>query len=508
MLTRTLEKTTVPSHLHQKCLRQYSRSLYFILLVFLLNTTVTGTDTATRPNIIFIFADDLAYDVLEVTGEQQPRTPHLDHLARAGAVFTHAYNQGGWHGAICVASRSMLNTGRFLWHAQRMGKTTTDKRGGDKLWSQYFHDAGYTTFFSGKWHLQTDVTKVFDIVKHVRPGMPADTPASYDRPRKDDPWKAWDPAQGGYWQGGKHWSEVLASDACDFLKEEAQDNKPFFMYLAFNAPHDPRQAPKEFIDAYPLQDIAVPESFVPEYPYKDAIGCDAQLRDERLAPFPRTPHAVQVHRQEYYAIISHLDQQIGRIIDAIKKSEYAENTLIIFSADHGLAVGNHGLLGKQNMFDHSVRVPFILQGPGIEQGQHFSTPIYLQDVMPTALEFAEIEVPAHIQFRSLVPILRKQRADNYDAIYGGYMQSQRMIIQDGFKLILYPTIGKTLLFNLQTDPNELNNLATSAKEKKQLQQLFAALLNLQKETGDTLDLKALYPILSRNTEASRAGLSQ
>ena len=508
MLTRTSEKTTVPSHLHQKCLRQYSRSLYFILLVFLLNTTVTGTDTATRPNIIFIFADDLAYDVLEVAGEQRPRTPHLDDLARSGVVFTHAYNQGGWHGAICVASRSMLNTGRFLWHAQRMGKTTTDKRGGDKLWSQYFHDAGYTTFFSGKWHLQTDVTKVFDIVKHVRPGMPADTPASYDRPRKDDPWKAWDPAQGGYWQGGKHWSEVLASDACDFLKEEAQDNKPFFMYLAFNAPHDPRQAPKEFIDAYPLQDIAVPESFVPEYPYKDAIGCDAQLRDERLAPFPRTPHAVQVHRQEYYAIISHLDQQIGRIIDAVKKSEYAENTLIIFSADHGLAVGNHGLLGKQNMFDHSMRVPFILQGPGIEQGQHFSTPIYLQDVMPTALEFAEIEVPAHIQFRSLVPILRKQRAGNYDAIYGGYMQSQRMIIQDGFKLILYPTIGKTLLFNLQTDPNELNNLATSAKEKKRLQQLFAALLNLQKETGDTLDLKALYPILSRNTEASRAGLSQ
>ena len=496
------EKTIMSWTPCQKDLMPYCRGLYSISMVLLLHTmaagVATGTDTPKRPNIIFIFADDLAYNVLETTGGHQPRTPHLDNLAQAGSVFTHAYNQGGWHGAICVASRSMLNTGRFLWQAQREVKPLTKKSRSKKLWSQYFQDAGYTTFFSGKWHLQTDVTNVFDIVKHVRPGMPADTPASYDRPRKEDLWKAWNPAQGGYWQGGKHWSEVLANDACDFIKGGVPDNTPFFMYLAFNAPHDPRQAPKEFIDAYPLENIAVPKSFVPEYPYKDAMGCDAQLRDERLAPFPRTPHAVQVHRQEYYAIISHLDQQVGRILDLIKASKYAENTLIIFSADHGLAVGNHGLLGKQNMFDHSMRVPFILKGPGIESGQRFSTPIYLQDIMPTTLEFAEIDVPEHIQFRSLVPILRKQRVDNYDAIYGGYMQSQRMIVQNGFKLILYPTIRKILLFDLQADPNELHNLANSPKQKKRLQQLFTELLNLQRETGDTLNLQALYPVLARS----------
>lgn len=450
-----------------------------------------------QPNIIFIFADDLAYDTIGTAGGQKPNTPHLDTLAREGTVFTHAYNQGGWHGAICVASRSMLNTGRFLWHAQRQTNRPDQLRIKDRLWSQYLKEAGYHTFFTGKWHLNTDVETVFDVVKHVRPGMPRDTPESYHRPRKDNAWKAWDTAQGGYWKGGQHWSEVLANDACDYLRKEAAGEQPFFMYLAFNAPHDPRQAPKEFVDAYPLDDMALPSSFMGEYPYKDAIGCTAQLRDEQLGPFPRTPHAVKVHRQEYYAIISHMDAQIGRILDAVDKAQLDDNTLIIFSADHGLAVGNHGLLGKQNMFDHSIRVPFIVKGLDIQSGETNSTPIYLQDIMPTTLEFAKITVPEHVQFRSLVPILRKQRQANYDAIYAGYMQSQRMITEDGFKLILYPAIKKVLLFNLQSDPEEMYDLATKPEQKQRIQRLFTELLELQSQTGDTLDLRSLFPTLSQ-----------
>ena len=478
---------------------QFLRRVNFLLLFWLPVAVVMGAPPTRRPNIIFLFADDLTHDMLESAGEQRPRTPHLDDLARAGTVFTHAYNQGGWHGAICVASRSMLNTGRFLWHAQRQADRHTDEDTRERLWSQYFQDAGYTTFFSGKWHLKTNVAEVFDIVKHVRPGMPADTPDSYDRPRDGDPWKPWDSAQGGYWKGGCHWSEVLANDACHFLKEGVRSDKPFFMYLAFNAPHDPRQAPKEFVESYPVEEIAIPESFVPEYPDKDAIGCDAKLRDERLAPFPRTPHAVQVHRQEYFAIISHLDEQIGRVLNTLQQSKYAGNTIIVFSADHGLAVGKHGFLGKQNMYDHSVRVPLILKGPGIEPGKRFATPIYLQDIMPTTLEFADIRVPEHVQFRSLLPILSKQRAENYESIYGGYMQSQRMITKNGFKLILYPTIRRILLYDLQADPEELHNLATNPNHKNRIQKLFRELVKLQIQTGDPLNLQTFYPNLAGNT---------
>ena len=99
------------------------------------------------------------------------------------------------------------------------------------------------------------------------------------------------------------------------------------------------------------------------YPYKDKIGCSHNLRDEKLAPMPRTKHSIKVNRQEYYAIITHMDVQIGRILDSLEKSGMAENTYIFYSSDHGLGVGHHGLLGKQNLYEHSTCVPFIVKGP-------------------------------------------------------------------------------------------------------------------------------------------------
>jgi choline-sulfatase len=267
------------------------------------------------------------------------------------------------------------------------------------------------------------------------------------------------------------------------------------MYLAFNAPHDPRQSPKEYVDQYPLDEISVPANFVPEYPFKDAMGCGQGLRDERLAPFPRTPYAVKVNRQEYYAIATHMDTQVGRILNALERTSKADRTYIIFTSDHGLAVGRHGLMGKQNMFDHSVRVPLILTGPGIPKDRRIDGDVYLQDVMPTTLELAGVPVPEHVEFKSLLPIIRGQRNRNYDAIYGAYLERQRMVRQDGFKLILYPTIQQVLLFDLQADPDETVNLADDPKHQVTKKRLFATLLKLQQETEDSLDLKAAFPDL-------------
>ena len=136
------------------------------------------------------------------------------------------------------------------------------------------------------------------------------------------------------------------------------------------------------------------------YPYKDQIGNQHRLRDENLAPMPRTEHAVKVHRQEYYAIIEHMDTQIGRVLDTLEKSGQADNTYIFFSADHGLAVGRHGLFGKQNMYEHSTRVPFIAVGPGIRQGVKIDAPIYLQDVHPTTLELAGVKPADKVEFKA------------------------------------------------------------------------------------------------------------
>jgi choline-sulfatase len=198
---------------------------------------------------------------------------------------------------------------------------------------------------------------------------------------------------------------------------------------------------------------------------------------------------VKVHRQEYYAIISHMDAQIGRILDALAETGQTDNTYIVFTADHGLACGHHGLLGKQNMFDHSVRVPMILIGPEFPAGERIAAPVYLQDVMPTTLELADLDVPDHVQFRSLLPLVRGERSQSYDAIYGAFRQTQRMVTLSDYKLIVYPEVPKLLLFNLREDPLETNNLADDPEHRDKAAKLLAKLRELQAATGDTLALE-------------------
>jgi len=469
----------------------------FVLSIFCILMSAAQL-RADQPNFLFIFADDQCFQTINELGNKEIETPNLDTLARSGVTFSHTYNMGGWNGAICVASRTMLNTGRFIWNANEVHPHLANEVAEDRFWAKILSNAGYETYFSGKWHVgkNTVCEAAFDHARHIRPGMPNQTPAGYNRPFKDKPdaWSPFDKSFDGFWKGGKHWSEVLADDAVDYLDQSSQRNKPFFMYLAFNAPHDPRQAPKEYVDKYPLDKIAVPKSFLPEYPYKDDIGCSAKLRDEKLAPFPRTEYAVKVHRQEYYAIITHMDAQIGRILEALDKTGKRDNTYIIFTADHGLAVGHHGLIGKQNQYDHSIRVPFMMCGPDLKPGKTVDTSIYLQDVVPTTLELANIEKPEHVDFNSLVPLLRGQSEKHtYDAIYGAYMMLQRSVTFEDFKLIVYPKANKVRLYDLKNDPLEQKDLADDAKFQDTKQRLIDRLLNLQAEMHDPLNLR---PMLS------------
>jgi len=450
-----------------------------------------------KPNVLFIFADDMTFEAIGAFGSEV-HTPNLDRLAKNGVTFTHAYNQGAWHGAVCVASRTMLNTGRFLWNAKGIEKKLGEEKEAGHFWSQYMKQAGYDTYYSGKWHVGTKVDDLFDVVSHVRPGMPGPTnlPQAYNRPHQDKPdaWSPYDRSLEGYWKGGTHWSEVLGDDGVEFIGQAAGKKNPFFMYLAFNAPHDPRQSPKEFVEKYPLDEVEVPENFLPEYPYKDGMGCSKKLRDEKLGPFPRTEYAVKVHRQEYYAIITHMDEQVGRMLDALENQGLDKNTFVFFTADHGLACGHHGLMGKQNMYDHSMRVPLMVMGPGIGHGT-IGSPVYLQDIMPTALELAGADIGPQVQFKSLLGAMRGQGGP-YDAVYGGYMNLQRMVTDDGYEMILYPKIKKVRLYNLKKDPEEMTDLADVENYDGIRKKLFAKLLTLQVETGDPLDLKAVYPELS------------
>jgi arylsulfatase A-like enzyme len=469
--------------------------IFTILVTLPVTVTVAAAD---KPNVLFLFADDQAFDTVHATGNDQIRTPNIDRLVERGTTFTHAYNQGGWHGAVCVASRTMMVTGRFLWNARKaegdLKKTWVPQR---KLWPQLMADQGYQTFFSGKWHIKVAAPEVFEVARHVRGGMPRQTDAGYNRPQSPDDhsWLPWDRKRGGFWQGGTHWSEVLGNDAVDYMELAKADERPFFMYLAFNAPHDPRQSPKSFVDLYPADQIKMPADFLPEYPYE--IGSN-RIRDEKLAPFPRTEHAVQVNRQEYYAIVTHMDEQIGRILDALEETGQADNTWIFFTADHGLACGHHGLLGKQNMHDPSVRVPFIVAGPSVPVNKSHSRRIYLQSVMATALELAGAGHPEHVQFDSLLDDLGDDSVSSQGVAYGAYTDHQRMITVGDDKLILYPKIAKKLLFDLKSDPLEMHDRADQPETLALQRVLFEVLQDEQLKTGDKLQLADVFSELTTN----------
>ncbi len=450
-----------------------------------------------RPNVLFVFADDQCYRTINALGNEEIQTPTLDALAARGTTFTHCFNMGSWSGAVCVASRTMLNTGRFVWRANAVYETSEAERVAGRWWSEYMKKAGYRTYFTGKWHCMADAEKAFDVAHHVRPGMPNQTPTGYNRPLADgtDPWSPSDPKFGGYWKGGRHWSEIVADDAVAFLEDARRQDKPFFMYVAFNAPHDPRQSPREFVDRYPVENVAVPVNYLPVYPHKDQIGLGVTLRDEMLATFPRSEYGVRVNRQEYYAIITHMDQQIGRILAQLESTDQADNTWVIFTADHGLACGQHGLMGKQNMYDHSLRVPFMVVGPGVKKGQRISKPIYLQDAMATALDLAEVQKPGHVEFHSIRPMLDGAPSP-YDSIYGAYLELQRAIRTDDYKLVLYPKAKIYRLFDLNQDPEEMVDLASRTDMQTVIKKLFSKLLEQQERMDDTLDLKHVYPQLS------------
>ena len=387
-----------------------------------------------KPNIVFLYADDFAYWAISALGNEIIQTPNLDRLVTRGVNFSNAFNMGGWNGAICIASRSMLISGRSIWKANDINRRwgENDTAAHSQTWGRLMSSASYNTFATGKWHIQADPEQVFGDTININPGgMPPDhltgTPGLYDQVKEayangddfyallppgynrplsetDNSWTASDPAHNGFWTDGTHWSEVQRVDAINFIDSASKSENPFFLYLAFNAPHDSRQSPQEFLDLYSLEDIPLPENWLPEYPHLDEMGDLRVMRDEMLGPVPRTPYAIRTHMREYYAIISHLDAQIGLVLQSLEERGLMDNTYIFFTGDNGLSVGQHGLLGKQNMFDHTIHVPLIAVGPDLPPAKEVSSDIYLQDIMATSLALAGIQKPDSVDFNSFLDL--------------------------------------------------------------------------------------------------------
>lgn len=493
-----------------------------ILLIILLQFWKSDAQTKVAPNFLFILTDDQTYASIHALNNAEIHTPNMDRLSEQGISFTHAFNQGSWSGAVCVASRTMLITGQTIYNAPK-NKSYLDKWAEGNvseiteviLWPEVFSNAGYETFLTGKWHNSDHAAlKGFNMAKSIGEGMyetfdkTGSNKPGYNRSSINDAWKPWDKQFTGHWsptvkdiiynengeeiigasyKANQHTSELYANNAINYLIAKKTE-KPFFMFVAFNAPHDPRQSPKEYVDMYPPESIKIPKNYLPEHPFDQG---DHIIRDEKLAPFPRTEEAVQLHRSEYYAIISHVDYEIGRILTALENSGKKENTYVILTSDHGLAVGSHGLMGKQSQYDHSVRMPLIIAGPGIEKGNVNNEMVYMQSIFATTCELANLKVPETVEFKSLNGMLKGDKQHGEEYIYGTYKDFQRMIRSKKYKLIVYPKANKIQLFDLEQDPNEISNIANDIKFQSVKTLLFEQLKIKQHELGDRLILQSL-----------------
>lgn len=454
--------------------REYLTSA--VLVITLLWTTNTrfapqiaqAEERASHPNVLFLFSDDQRADTIHALGNTHIQTPNLDRLVQEGTTFTRAYCMGAQQGAVCVPSRAMLMTGRTLFRV----KTNLE---GQTTWPQMFAQAGYSTFMTGKWHNEAPgLLRSFAEGKAIFLGGMGDP---YKLPVQDI---SADHQLVNKRLSGTHSVQLFADSVIDFLKRQ-KSGKPFLAYVAFNCPHDPRLAPPAYHEKYNANKPPLPANFLPQHPFNNGALVH---RDELLAPWPRTPEIVRQHLADYYSAITFMDAQIGRILEALHSSGQYENTLIVFSSDHGLAIGSHGLFGKQNLYDHSMHAPLIIAGPGVPKNQRQDALCYLLDIFPTLGNLAGVSAPEGSEGQSLVPVLTGKQKTVRDSLFTAYIDVQRAVRDDRWKLIVYPKINKTQLFDLREDPGEMRDLAADPARAGEVKRLTALLKDWQEQLGD------------------------
>ena len=432
-----------------------------------------GND-ALRPNILIFLADDMRADAIAALGNPHIKTPNIDSLVRTGTNFNRCYIQGGNSGAVCIPSRAMLLTGRPWMEIDTQNLKTPN------LMPEWFGSNGYQTFGTGKWHNGKESwLRSFQAGKSVFFGGMSDhtkvpvCDLTAEGKLSDE-------------HLGESFSSELFSDAAIQFLNSRTNEKPFFAYVAFTAPHDPRQPPESFAAPYSQKLPPAPVNFLPQHPFDN--GMLKNLRDENLAPWPRPESMIREQIAEYYGLITHMDEQIGRVLQALEKTGQRDNTIVVFAADNGLALGSHGLLGKQNVYEHSMRVPLIMTGPGIPSNVQRDAFAYLLDVFPTLCDLASLPSPPKLHGKSLQPVLSGNADSIRDTIFLPYLKVQRAVRDDRWKLIAYPKIQHIQLFDLQNDPHETINHIGNAEHQVHADRLLQRMHEWQKELNDTVDV--------------------
>ena len=481
-----------------------------LTLLGLLLALCATVGAAKKPNILFIVADDQSpFDFKAYDPSSPLDAPVISKIAKEGMMFDAAYHMGSMSGAVCSPSRTMIMSGRTLWHLPPRGKKHLKREqgitgGGDILNNTLpavFNRAGYDTMRTCKKSNSYNLANAqFQVV--------------HDATKR-----------GGTVESGSAWH---GQQVINYLneREKTDDTDPFFIYFGFSHPHDVRDGTPKLLEKYgavnhrdrkalpPANPKApnLPLNWLPKHPFHHghpglrdevSVGGVWERRDEVTI-------RNEIGRQ--LACSENIDQQVGRVLAKLAAMGELDNTYIIYTADHGMAIGRHGLQGKQNLYEHTWRVPLFVKGPGIKAGSRVTGNVYLLDTLSTLCDLAGIAIPATSQGRSFKPVLMGKADTVRDVLYGAYCggtkPGMRSVRKGDWKLIKYDVmdgkVRQTQLFNLRENPHEYIVQNHDSKVKAQSKaKPGPSQLNLADDPGHAGKLKEMEALL--HSEMKRLG---
>jgi arylsulfatase A-like enzyme len=462
------------------------------LIALLALALVSHAAEPRKPNILFILTDDQSpFDFKFYNPASTLDSPNINALASSGMVLDAAHHMGAFTGAVCVPSRHMILSGRTVWHLPiGPGAQTCPPNLENNSIGPVFRRAGYATMRTCKQgNSYPAADKLFDVV--------------HDATKR-----------GGTAETGSAWH---AERVLDYLNERKnnKDARPFFIYFGLSHPHDVRDGTPELLEKYGATNHTdknappalhklqppLPPNRLPKHPFNNT---HMNVRDEQSVSgvWERRDEATirnEIGRQ--YACSENIDVQIGRVLARLKEMGELENTYIFYTSDHGIAIGRHGLQGKQNLYEHTWRVPMIVKGPGIKPGSRAPGNIYLGDLLATFCDLTGVPAPDTNEGTSFKPVLLGEKATVRDTLFGVYnggdKPGMRSVKQGDWKLIEYQStsagVRETQLFNLKENPNEFlpehkngkaTNLANDPQHAVKLAEMRALLLAQMRRLDD------------------------
>lgn len=436
-------------------IKKFTVALIVLTVLIGCKNKVEELEEKKQPNFLFVLVDDQSpFDLKIYNPNSILETPNIDKLASEGLIFDQARHMGSMNGAVCTPSRHMIMSGRTVWNlppSAEFQKLTTPNPIDEQTIGAVFNRAGYKTMRTcKKGNSYPNANKQFAVIKDAT-----------KRGGTDDTGSPW------------HAKQVLS-----YLEDRAEgkEEDPFFIYFGFSHPHDTRNGTPELLAKYgavnhkdtlnlpPLNEKQpqLQENYLTAHPFHHG---HPKLRDEERVSGVWKNRDEQTVRNELgreFACSENIDIQLGKVLDKLEAMGELDNTYIIYTSDHGMSIGRHGLMGKQNLYEHTWRVPFIIKGPGITAGKRKEGNIYLLDILPTLCDLARIDTPETVQGKSFGPVINGEKEVVRDVMYGVYAggtkPGMRTVKKGDWKLIKYDVLDgavrETQLFNLAENPNE------------------------------------------------------